>query len=154
MSRRSQVLNAADIMRILPHKSPSVIVDRVIEFTPGERILAVKNMTAAEPGFAGHFPSQPIYPSALLIEAMVQTCTVLAYVTDPFDPDAAAVTLVGVNKTKFHRSVVPGDVVEIEATMTQRRSNIWRYRVKLYVADYETAESGIVLSIQDRDDTI
>lgn len=153
MSRRHHVLDTASIQRILPHQSPSVLVDRVIEFSPGQRILAVKNMTIAEPGFAGHFPGQPIYPSALLIEVMVQTCTILAYATEQFDPAAEAVTLVGVNKTKFHRGVHPGDVLEIEAEMTQHRSNVWRFNVKLFVSDVEVAESGIVLSIHDRDDT-
>jgi 3-hydroxyacyl-[acyl-carrier-protein] dehydratase len=154
MSRRSHALDAASIQRILPHRGPSVLIDRVIEFSAGERILAVKNMTISDPGFAGHFPGQPIYPAALLIQCMVQTCTVLAYATEQFDPTVEAVSLVGMNKTKFHRHVVPGDVLEVEAEMTQRRSNVWRFRVKLFASDREVAESGVVLSIHDRDDTL
>lgn len=154
MSRRSHVLDTASIQRILPHHSPSLLIDRVLEFAAGQRILATKNMTISDPGFAGHFPGQPIYPAALLIQCMVQACTILAYVTEQFDPAAEAVSLVGMSRTKFSRSVVPGDVLEIEADMTQRRSNVWRFRVKLYVSDREIAESGVVLSIHDRDDTL
>ncbi|MBW2277111.1 MAG: 3-hydroxyacyl-ACP dehydratase FabZ [Deltaproteobacteria bacterium] len=154
MSRRSFALDTASIQRILPHSGPAILIDRVIEFSAGERILATKNMTISDPGFAGHFRGQPIYPAALLIQCMVQSCTVLAYVTEQFDPAAEAVSLVGLNKTKFSRSVAPGDVLEIEAEMTQRRSNVWRFRVKLFVSDREIAESGVVLSIHDRDDTL
>jgi 3-hydroxyacyl-[acyl-carrier-protein] dehydratase len=154
MSRRSSALDTASIQRILPHRGTAVLIDRVLEFTAGERILAIKNMTVSDPGFAGHFPGQPLYPAALLIQCMVQTCTVLAYATEQFDPALEAVSLVGLNKTRFSRSVVPGDVLEIEAEMTQRRSNVWRFRVKLFVSDREIAESGVVLSIHDRDDTL
>ena len=154
MSRRSFALDTSAIQRILPHSGPAILIDRVIEFTAGERILAIKNMTISDRGFEGHFRGQPIYPAALLIHCMVQTCTVLAYATEQFDPAVEAVSLVGMNKTKFSRSVVPGDVLEIEAEMTQRRSNVWRFRVKLFVSDREIAESGVVLSIHDRDDTL
>ena len=154
MTKRSMILDTASILRILPHRGPAVHVDRVLEVTPGQRILAVKNMSITDPGFTGHFAGQPIYPAALLVHCMVQTCTILAYATEPFDPGAEAVSLVGMNKTKFSRSVVPGDVLEIEAEMTQRRSNTWRFRVKLFAADREIAESGIVLSIHDLDDTL
>jgi len=154
MTSRSYALDAASIQRILPHRGPAVLIDRVLEFAPGGRIVATKNMTSSDPGFAGHFPGRPIYPAALLVQCMVQTCTVLAYVTEQFDPKVEAVSLVGMNKTNFSRHVVPGDVLEIEAEMTQRRSNVWRFRVKLFVADREVAESGVVLSIHDRDDTL
>jgi len=154
MSDRNQVLDIESIIRILPLNQDAVLVDRVLEINPGQRILAIKNMTIAEPAFDGHFPGRPCFPGAMLIEVMGQVCTILAYATEPFDPKEQTVTLVGVNKTKFRRPAVPGDVVEIEAEKTQKRSNVWRFNVNAYVGDNLIAESGIVISIQDKDDTI
>jgi len=85
---------------------------------------------------------------------MVQACTVLAYATDKFDPATQIVLLVGLNKTKFRRAIVPGDVLEIDAHLSQRRSNVWRFEVKVFVDDFVVVESGLVLSTHDRDDLL
>ena len=154
MTDRPFVLDSHNIIRILPHKPPAVLLDRVIEVSPGQRVLARKCVTQNEPAILGHFPGLPVFPAGMIIEAMVQACTVLAYATDKFDPATDIVLLVGLNKTKFRRAVVPGDVLEIEAELSQRRSNVWRFEVKAYVDDFVVVESGLVLSTHSRDDIL
>ena len=148
----SKVLDINSIIRILPHKPPAILIDQILELAAGNRIVARKNITVTEPQFAGHFPGLPVYPAAMIIEAMLQTCAVLAYATDTFDPSTQIVTLNGVNKTKFHRTVTPGATMEIEAELTQKRSNIWRFNVQAFVDDQVVAESGLVIAILDRSD--
>mgnify|MGYP006306717753 CR=1 FL=1 len=152
MSKREYVLDIANIIRILPQRPPAVLLDQVVELNPGSRVLATKNITISDPAFLGHFPGFPVYPGTRMLDVMVQACTVLAYATEKFDPSNDAVSLVGVNKTKFRRAVLPGEVLDVEAELTQRRSNVWRFDVTAYVDDFLVAESGIVLSIMRRED--
>jgi 3-hydroxyacyl-[acyl-carrier-protein] dehydratase len=152
MTDRPFVLDSHNIIRILPHKPPAVLIDRVVEVNPGQRVLARKCITQNEPSLSGHFPGLPVYPAALIIESMLQACTVLTYATDKFDPATQIVLLVGLNKTKFRRAVMPGEVLEIEAELSQRRSNVWRFEVKAFIEDFVVAETGLVLSTHDRDD--
>ncbi len=154
MTKRTQSLDIASILRILPQKPPAVLVDAVLDLNPGKKIIAIKNITANEPCMSGHFPWLPVYPSAMLIESMLQTCSILAYATELFDPDKQVVSLIGVNKTKFKRAIVPGDTVEIEGVLTQRRSNVWRFNVRCFVDDFMVAQSGLVLSVNNREDVV
>jgi len=154
MTDRSFLLDARNVIRILPHKPPAVLIDRVIEVIPGQRVLAQKCVTQSEAAMLGHFPGLPVLPAGTIIEAMVQACTVLAYATDKFDPATDIVLLVGLNKTKFRRAIVPGDLLEIEAQLGQRRSNVWRFDVKAYVNDSIVVESGVALSTHCRDDIL
>jgi len=152
MSARSKVLDISNIIRILPHKPPAILIDRILELSPGSRIVAQKNITATEPIFAGHFPGLPVFPAAMIIEAMLQTCAVLAYATDKFDPSTEVVTLNGLNKTRFHRTIGPGSVMEIEAEISQRRSNIYRFNASSFVDDQIVCETGLVMALLDRAD--
>lgn len=154
MSERSFVLDSRNINRILPHRPPAVLLDCIVEVSPGHRVLARKNVTQSEAAMLGHFPGLPVFPAGLVIEAMVQACTVLAYATDQFDPDSDIVLLVGLNKTKFRRAIVPGDVLEIEVEFGQRRSNVWRFDAKAFVDDIAVVESGLVLSTHRRDNIL
>ena len=154
MTQRTPVLDIASILRILPQQSPAVLVDAVIDLNPGKKIVAIKNITANEPCMRGHFPDLPVYPAAMLIESMLQTCTILSYATDIFDAEEQVVTLIGINKTKFKRAIIPGDVIEIEGVLTQKRSNVWRFNVRCFVDDFMVAQSGLVLSVNLREDII
>ena len=154
MTKRTQSLDIGSILRILPQKPPAVLVDAVIDLNPGKKIMAIKNITANEPCMHGHFPDLPVYPAAMLIESMIQACSILAYATEQYDTDKQVVSLVGVNKTKFKRAIMPGDVVEIEGTLTQKRSNVWRFNVRCFVDDFMVAQSGLVLSVNSKEDLI
>lgn len=154
MSEHISVIDINSIIRILPQKPPAVLVDRVIDVEPGERILTAKNLSATEPFFDGHFPGQPILPPSILIEVMVQSCTLLAYATEHWDTSQKVISLVGINKTKFHRTLFPGHIIEVEAEFLRKRSNVWRFKVVAYESDQSVADSEVVISIRDRDDII
>jgi 3-hydroxyacyl-[acyl-carrier-protein] dehydratase len=151
MSKESQAIDINSIIRILPNKPPAILVDRVIEVKPGEQITAIKNVTATEPCFDGHFPGLPILPVSASIEIMLQTCCLLAYATEKYNPGSNIVSLRGIKKAKFHLSVFPGDSLEIESKFLSRRTNIWRFETIIYKGDKTVAESELALSFHDRD---
>ena len=151
MTPQNKVLDIAHIIRILPHKPPAVLVDRVIEVEPGERILALKNFTANEPYLSGHFPGLPIMPATVLIEIGLQVCCLLAYATESYSPANTVVFLRGMKKANFHRSVFPGDTLEIEAKLGLKRSNVWRFDTAMYVQNQKIAEFELGLSLHERD---
>ncbi|MCP4679294.1 MAG: 3-hydroxyacyl-ACP dehydratase FabZ [Deltaproteobacteria bacterium] len=154
MTERPEVIDVTSIIRILPHKPPATLVDRVIEVEPGERILTGKNITISEPSIAGHFPGMPMLPSGVLIEIMVQSCCLLAYATEQYNPANKIVTLIAINKAKFRRSLCPGDGIEVEANLIRKRSNVWRFKVNVYEDDHGVADCELALSIHDREDTL
>ncbi|MDG0972501.1 MAG: 3-hydroxyacyl-ACP dehydratase FabZ, partial [Porticoccaceae bacterium] len=103
-------MNINEIMGLLPHRYPFLLVDRVLEVTPGERILAYKNITTNEDVFNGHFPGAPIFPGVMIVEAMAQVSGILGFVTTGESADDGKLYLfAGVDKVRFKRPVVPGD---------------------------------------------
>jgi 3-hydroxyacyl-[acyl-carrier-protein] dehydratase len=112
------------ILSLLPHRYPFLLVDRVVECVPGERLLAVKNVTINEPHFTGHFPAKPVMPGVLIIEALAQATGLLAMESVPPD-DHAIYLLVGVDKARFRRQVEPGDQLHLEVKLLKRRREIW-----------------------------
>ena len=117
----SEMLDINQIMSILPHRYPFLLVDRVIEMERKKRIVAIKNVTINEPFFQGHFPGFPIMPGVLIIEAIAQTGGVLILTELP-DPDNILMVFTGIENAKFRRPVVPGDQVRIEVTAVNWRS--------------------------------
>lgn len=123
-----------DIQKIkeyLPHRYPFLLVDRVLECEPGKRLLGIKNVTYNEPYFTGHFPEQPIMPGVLIIEALAQTTGLLAAESAP-DVLGKGRTyyLVGLDKVRFKRPVVPGDQLRLEAVYLRHKRNIWAFACK------------------------
>jgi 3-hydroxyacyl-[acyl-carrier-protein] dehydratase len=119
-------LEAADIMRILPHRYPFLLVDRVVELEPGRRIVALKAVTANEPQFTGHFPGRPIMPGVLMVEALAQAAGI-AIVTLP-EYHGKLGLFAGIDDCRFKRMVVPGDTLRIEATVDRMRGPLCRLR--------------------------
>ena len=115
------ILDVNEIRRILPHRYPMLLVDRIIELS-AERIVGIKNVTANEPFFSGHFPDFPVMPGVLIVEAMAQTAGVLVLKSIE-DRASKLVLLVSIEYAKFRRPVVPGDQLRFECTIVQRRSN-------------------------------
>jgi 3-hydroxyacyl-[acyl-carrier-protein] dehydratase len=141
-------LEAADILAILPHRPPFLLVDRVVEVEPGARIHAIKNVTASEPWIAAHFPppGRPVMPGVLIIEALAQAGALLVHATEPFAPDAP-LALLGVDRARFHRPIVPGDAVELWCEIAARRGGVWRLRARAMVAGQLAAEATLLAAV-------
>jgi beta-hydroxyacyl-ACP dehydratase FabZ len=117
-------ISAEEILNILPHRYPFLLIDRVVEVS-SERIVALKNVSWNEPFFQGHFPGQPIMPGVLQIEAMAQAGGILAHRTGQFDPDKQVLFFMAIDKVKFRRPVTPGDQLRIEVKPL-RTGRVWK----------------------------
>jgi len=138
----AKTLDITDILRILPHRFPFLLIDRVIEVVPRERIVAIKNVTINEPFFAGHFPNMPIMPGVIIIEAMAQAGGTLL-LSEIEDRDNKLVVFTGVERARFRRPVVPGDQLRIEVQVKSWRGTAGRMAGLAFVADKKVAEATI-----------
>ncbi|MFH1976482.1 MAG: 3-hydroxyacyl-ACP dehydratase FabZ [Pseudomonadota bacterium] len=117
-----KLINITEIMKLLPHRYPFILVDRVIDLVEGDKIIALKNVTINEPFFMGHFPGAPIMPGVLIIEAMAQTGGILFAVSQPEEKRGGPVYFMGMDKVKFRKPVVPGDQLVFEVKILNMRS--------------------------------
>jgi len=136
------------IMRILPHRFPLLLVDRVLEMVPRKTIVAIKNVTCNEQFFQGHFPDWKIMPGVLIIEAMAQAGAVLLFSSIP-DPETKVVVLSKVDKAKFKRMVVPGDQLRMEVEWTREKARICQMKGRALVGDDLAAEAEIFATVLD-----
>ena len=143
-------LDQAAIRSFLPHRYPMLLVDRIIENEP-ERIVGIKNVTANEPFFAGHFPDFPVMPGVLIIEAMAQVAGVLVLQQVP-DRNRKLVLLASVEQAKFRRPVVPGDQLRIEMVVTRRRESVAKMAGKATVNGVVVAEAELMCKLADKPD--
>jgi len=127
-------LRIAEIMRILPHRYPLLLVDRIIEVERERRIVGLKNVTINEGFFAGHFPSNPVMPGVLTIECMAQAGAILALLDAP-DLENSLVYFMGIDGAKFRRPIVPGDQLRIVAEVVRRKSTVWKMKGEVYVGE-------------------
>ncbi|MEZ5895941.1 MAG: 3-hydroxyacyl-ACP dehydratase FabZ [Parvularculaceae bacterium] len=116
-----------EIKQILPHRYPFLLIDRLVEIQPGESAVAIKNVSANEEFFQGHFPQKPIMPGVLIIEAMAQGAAVFTSYTENLDADGKIVLFMGVDKARFRKPVVPGDQLRIRVRTVQRRAPVWKF---------------------------
>ena len=140
-------LNYEDIIKILPHRYPFLLVDRIIEMELGKRVVGLKNVTANEAFFQGHFPGNPIMPGVLIIEAMAQVGGVLARLSVPESQDKDKVFFVSIDKVKFRKPVVPGDQVLFELRALRTGSRIWKMEGKAFVDKGLVTEAELVASV-------
>jgi 3-hydroxyacyl-[acyl-carrier-protein] dehydratase len=141
-------LGTDDILRLLPHRYPFLLVDRVTAIKGDEFCIGIKNVTANEPYFQGHFPSRPVMPGVLLIEGMAQTAGTVCQLTRGGERPRTVFFLT-VDKAKFRRPVVPGDVVEYHMTKITRRKQMWWYRGEAKVDGQLVAEAVVGAMIAD-----
>ena len=141
-------LEAADIMRILPHRYPFLLVDRIVELEPGRRAVGIKQVTANEPQFTGHFPGRPIMPGVLMVEALAQTAGVAILVLDEYRGKLGL--FAGIDECRFRRMVVPGDTLRLEVTIEKLRGMFGRVRAVATV-DGEVAVEATLSIIIPRD---
>lgn len=142
-------LDINDILAILPHRYPFLLIDRVIDMTPRQRIVAIKNVTINEPFFAGHFPNQPIMPGVLIIEAIAQAGGALL-LTEIEDRGDMLMVFTGIERARFRRPVVPGDVLRIEVEVKAWRKRAVRMAGKAFVGDKKAAEATVTCQLVDR----
>lgn len=136
------------IQSLLPHRYPFLLVDRVIETEPGKRLVAIKNVSVNEPFFQGHFPSKPVMPGVLLIEAMAQATGLLAMESAEV-PKEAIYYLVGVDKARFKSPVVPGDQVRLEVEVIKNRREIWVFSAAAKVDGKVVASAEIMCTARN-----
>lgn len=133
------------IMQQLPHRYPFLLVDRVLEMVPGERLVAIKNVTMNEPFFTGHFPSNPVMPGVLIVEAMAQAGGLLVHASQPDKPDFDYyLYLAGVDKARFRRAVVPGDQLRLEIEMQSLRSTSCKVKAEATVEGQRVASAELL----------
>ena len=143
-------LKYEDIIKILPHRYPFLLVDKIIEMEMGKRVVGIKNVTANEPFFQGHFPGNPIMPGVLIIEAMAQVGGVLARLSIPKvmeRREMGEIFFVSMDKVKFRKPVVPGDQIRFEAEALRTGGRIWKMAGKAFVDGDLVAEANLVAVI-------
>jgi 3-hydroxyacyl-[acyl-carrier-protein] dehydratase len=146
------ILEINEIRQILPHRYPMLLVDRIVELEP-ERIVGIKNVTANEPFFAGHFPDFPVMPGVLILEAMAQTAGVLVLKSIP-DRESKLVLLVSVEYAKFRRPVVPGDQLRLEMTLLKRKSTVAKMAGRATVDGVLVAEAEMMCKLADKSEAL
>jgi 3-hydroxyacyl-[acyl-carrier-protein] dehydratase len=142
----------ARIKRMIPHRYPFLLIDRVDGILAHERAIGIKNVTANEPYFAGHFPDEPLMPGVLIIEAMAQTAGVLVVHSLGMEGQNLLVYFMTVDKTRFRRKVVPGDVLELHVSILRGRGKVFRFRGEGRVGDQVVAEAEFSAMIIDEAD--
>jgi 3-hydroxyacyl-[acyl-carrier-protein] dehydratase len=149
MSSESQTLTIGQIMEYLPHRYPFLLIDRVVEFERGRRIVAIKNVTINEPFFVGHFPELPIMPGVLVIEAMAQAGCILL-LSEVADRDKKLVVFTGIEGAKFRRQITPGDQLRLEVDVLSFRPRQGRMEGKAYVGGKLACEATLTCAVVPR----
>lgn len=145
----NQSLDINEIQKVLPHRYPFLLVDRIVELEPGKRIVGIKNVTINEPWFVGHFPGYPIMPGVLIIEAMAQTGGVLVLSQMP-DRESKLVLFAGIEEARFRRQVIPGDQLRLELDVLALRNTICKMKGRAMVNGKLAAEAVVMCVIADR----
>jgi len=137
-----ETVGILEILKALPHRYPFLMVDRIIELNGDQSAIGIKNVTFNEPQFQGHFPGQPVFPGVLMIEGMAQTAGVMC-VASKVVGVPKSVYFMTIDKAKFRKLVVPGDVLEYHMTKKARKKNMWWYRAEAKVAGALVAEAEV-----------
>ncbi len=140
------MLDVEAIQKILPHRYPFLLVDRVLELEPERRVVGLKNVSANEPFFAGHFPGRPVMPGVLIVEALAQTAAVLMG-----DESGMIPMFMGIDKARFRSPVTPGDQLRLEVEVLRRRRNICRVAGRAFVGDNLVAEAEMMAALVPAD---
>ena len=139
------MFDTREIMRLLPHRYPFLLVDRIVEFEPGRRVVGLKNVTINEPFFAGHFPGYPIMPGVLIIEALAQAGGVLAL--KAMGDEGKIAFFAGIDNCKFRLPVVPGNQLRLECTVIGRKGAVWKMHGEATVDGVLAAKADLTASL-------
>ena len=144
------MLDINEIMKILPHRPPFLLVDRITEMEPGKRIVGLKNVTINEPFFPGHFPGHPVMPGVLIIEAMAQVACVLAILSSDESVRSKVTYFAGIDSAKFRKPVFPGDQLRLELEAITCKRGIWYFKGLAYVDDKLVTEAELKAAFADK----
>jgi 3-hydroxyacyl-[acyl-carrier-protein] dehydratase len=137
------------ILQYLPHRYPFLLIDRVLELVPGERIKALKNVSMNEPFFPGHYPHHPVMPGVLIVETMAQAAAILSFETMGRRPDDKSVYyFAGIDGARFKRPVSPGDQLVLEVSITTSKRGIWKYAAVARVDGQLAAEAELLCTLR------
>lgn len=137
------------ILKQLPHRYPILLVDRVVELVPGERIKALKNVTINEPFFNGHFPHRPVMPGVLMLEALAQAAALLAFATLKITPDDQSVYyFAGIDGARFKRPVEPGDQLHLDVQLDRMKAGIFKFKASASVDQYLAVEAELMCTMK------
>jgi 3-hydroxyacyl-[acyl-carrier-protein] dehydratase len=140
-------LDIMGVMRLLPHRYPFLLVDRVFECVKGQSIRALKNVTMNEPFFPGHFPHRPVMPGVIIIEALAQAAGILAFVTADVVPDESTrFFFVGIDEARFRKPVEPGDQLILTAKLERQMRGIWKFSTIAYVGNDEVTSASMMVA--------
>ena len=146
----NSVFDIQKIFEMLPHRYPFLLIDRIIELVPGEKIVALKNVTINEPFFQGHFPEMPVMPGVLIVEAMAQTGGVFYIASRPPTEAGYIFYFMGMDKVRFRKPVVPGDQLVIEATLLKMRKNVTKMAGEATVNGQRVAEAELMATLGEK----
>ena len=142
-------LNINEILEYLPHRYPFLLVDRVLDYEPGKRLTAIKNVSVNEPFFPGHFPSRPVFPGVLIMEALAQATGILAFVTNGTKPDGTSLYyFAGIDNARFKQPVEPGDQLTLQVELVKQRRNIWKFNGEALVDGKVVASAELMCAEQ------
>ncbi|MDN3029933.1 MULTISPECIES: 3-hydroxyacyl-ACP dehydratase FabZ [Rickettsieae] len=143
-------INIIEIMEMLPHRYPFLLIDRVLEFKLNESIVGIKNVTVNEPQFTGHFPTKPIMPGVLIVEAMAQLSAILVAKSMNYSIKDKEFFFMSIEETKFRKIVEPGDTLHIYAKIEQNRGSVWKFSSNAKVDEQIVAESKFTAMVKNR----
>jgi len=145
-----QPLDVEAIQRLLPHRPPFLLVDRVTSWTPGVKLVALKSVTMNEPHFAGHFPGHPVMPGVLILEALAQAGGLLAILSlSPEEVRRKVTYLMGIDAARFRKPVVPGDQLELVVEVTRRKGPVWKQSGRALIDGQVVAEADFMAMLVD-----
>lgn len=143
-------INITEILQMIPHRYPMMLVDRIIEYQAGKSIVGIKNISFNEPQFTGHFPDFPVMPGVLIVESMAQVSAVLVAKTTGAKAGEKTVFFMSIDNAKFRHPVLPGDVLYIHAKVEQNRGDVWKFSAEARVNDKVVAESSFAAMLRDK----
>ncbi|ABB38174.1 beta-hydroxyacyl-(acyl-carrier-protein) dehydratase FabZ [Oleidesulfovibrio alaskensis G20] len=150
--KAKSILDIRQILGLLPHRYPFLLVDRVLDYTPGECITAVKNVTMNEPFFQGHFPDVPVMPGVLIMEALAQAGGILVVKSTDTSVEGKLFLFTGMERVRFRKPVYPGDRLELHCRLLRHKLKLWKMEGKAYVDGQLAAEAEMTAAVMNRED--